>query len=1019
MRVYYVHASVSRLFASNSPIANRHLHEVSLKFALLFLGLFASVSKSFASDTTADDGLKETLTIHGKVLDASKKPVAGVTVDLRSPLSDFGGANAKTAADGSFSISFRALAELNTYGVRLEAKSNDSDQMGVTRLKGPSIKQACEAEQLIELVPTKTIKLKVTDAKKHPIKGARCLVECNVWLGYFAESNDEGSATFRLPENERIASVAAWMNDKGFDFRRYALSRDRLADANAKPPEFPMTGEETLVLDGVTPLTIRVVDDQGQPIPGVEVAPWYIHKASEPDEFNLSLMRRELMEISGADGTAVFRRIPTWQKSPITFWLTADGFVHTRANYRPDSDMGMLEVVVERLVPIRGRVTHADGSPAPSIKVIAAGGGYGIDHARVGTITDKNGNYELKVPPEQIYLVIVDDEKWGAGPQDGFAVRRGQPVEAKDFILRPATKVRGQLIDATTKKPIAEQTVAIFQNGQKLADLPGVELEHPKSDKYVPSYPVMARWRTTDVNGHFEFNVGNGSFELLVQDGNRDNKREKFDITSDSPREFTLTSKRTPKAKLNGLIVAGDPPQPVAGAVVRGVPHSMSLSNWDAMTTAEGRFQVEIPVSASVIQVISHELKEGALINRDADQLDITIPLKPLGSVHGRVIEEETGQPLANKAIEYGIKVVHENNSFTTRFGAKLTTGSDGTFHIEGLIQDCGYQLTYPTDFDSFGQPHSWRRLREFTLTDSAITDLGDVKLKPAPKPYVPPTFDERVAAAFGVPRTPLERFTKAKETAKLVDQRLVLLFGDPGDPFVRDLMKVRFEDESYAAIGSDFLVAAIPTDSKRLPVAKELAAAIQQSLDTDHGKCLLVVFDSAGTKLKAVDGHAFSVEGAFSKDKFIAELKGLAPTPRDGQKLLDEALAKAKAENKRVVVQETATWCGPCHRLSRYVDAHRIWEKDYIWVRMDQRWAGAKEIMEKLRDGDDGGIPWVAIMDSDGKVLASSKPSKETAPSGVNETLWHFEQMIKSTSQRLTRDEIVAWIKGLGESEK
>jgi len=104
-----------------------------------------------------------------------------------------------------------------------------------------------------------------------------------------------------------------------------------------------------------------------------------------------------------------------------------------------------------------------------------------------------------------------------------------------------------------------------------------------------------------------------------------------------------------------------------------------------------------------------------------------------------------------------------------------------------------------------------------------------------------------------------------------------------------------------------------------------------------------------------------------------IQWLRSHIDEPIDARKFLDEILAQAKRKNKRVLVQETATWCGPCHMLPDYPNDNREWETDYIWIKMDHRFTGARELMAELRAGASGGIPWFAILDADGKKLATS----------------------------------------------
>ena len=145
-------------------------------------------------------------------------------------------------------------------------------------------------------------------------------------------------------------------------------------------------------------------------------------------------------------------------------------------------------------------------------------------------------------------------------------------------------------------------------------------------------------------------------------------------------------------------------------------------------------------------------------------------------------------------------------------------------------------------------------------------------------------------------------------------------------------------------------------------------------------------------------------------KDSLLAFVKRHAPPALDARKLLDDALAQAKRENRRVLIQETAVWCGPCHRLATFLDAnHQLWEKDFIWVRMDIRWSGEGEIVKSLLGEAEGGYPWLAILDADGKVLATSNKPDDGSNIGFPsepDAIDHFLHMLKTTAKRMTADD-------------
>jgi hypothetical protein len=132
------------------------------------------------------------------------------------------------------------------------------------------------------------------------------------------------------------------------------------------------------------------------------------------------------------------------------------------------------------------------------------------------------------------------------------------------------------------------------------------------------------------------------------------------------------------------------------------------------------------------------------------------------------------------------------------------------------------------------------------------------------------------------------------------------------------------------------------------------------------------------------------------------------APLP-DAQKQLADALAQAKRENKRVLVEQSGAWCGWCHILARYLETHRsLIEKDYVWIMLDRRFAHGQEVIEKLRPKAEGGVPWMAILDSDGKPLITSDGPRGNLwyPGDVKDRP-HFAKMLRSTAQRLSDAEI------------
>jgi hypothetical protein len=256
-----------------------------------------------------------------------------------------------------------------------------------------------------------------------------------------------------------------------------------------------------------------------------------------------------------------------------------------------------------------------------------------------------------------------------------------------------------------------------------------------------------------------------------------------------------------------------------------------------------------------------------------------------------------------------------------------------------------------------------------------------------------------------------------------MVNQNLLIVFGKPTDSRVRRFMQIRYEDADYRAFSDDFRIMAIPTDTDRLAAAQTLVDTRMFDLNLNAGRdpLFFVLVDSQSKTLAILDSTQLCQGETFSKELLFSTLEKFRPKPMDAQVLLDEALKKAAKENKRVLIQETATWCGPCHRFSRLLNANRQWEQDYVWVKMDQRWTGAEEIMQKIRDGADGGIPWFAILNASGDTLVTSNLPESgenigfpSEPSGQE----HFAKMLKATRQRMSDQEIQALVSAIASQE-
>ena len=200
--------------------------------------------------------------------------------------------------------------------------------------------------------------------------------------------------------------------------------------------------------------------------------------------------------------------------------------------------------------------------------------------------------------------------------------------------------------------------------------------------------------------------------------------------------------------------------------------------------------------------------------------------------------------------------------------------------------------------------------------------------------------------------------------------------------------------------------------EGKNLELAKEYGAACEK-----EGYPYLTILDADGKPLANTGTPPFEndpkdMKAGHSPEKLVNFLTKHQAAYPVAQTLLDEAVAKAKAEKKQVLVHFGAPWCGWCHRMEDWMarpEVAAILAKDFFDLKIDvDRTVGGKELNSKMA-GASSGIPWFAIVECCGKVVADSN-----APEGgnigfpyQNKEIAHFEAMLRKAAVNMTPQDI------------
>jgi hypothetical protein len=1014
------------------------------------IGLLAACGLAPTSRSEAPPPVKS-WHVEGRVLDATGQPSAGARVStnqlqfLKSPTAT----ETKTDASGRFRLEVTHRAN----GRIIRAIDKDGAQLASTRLPYEFEQAASPAPLELQLLPPRDLQCIVVDSNQAPVAGASVLIDSSYEQFDTVETDAAGRALFRLPPDLPLQAVVAMKGGVGLDYWLFRAKDEpksdpyKLAHDHAEPLKF--------VLNGARPVTVRVVDDKNQALPDVKVYPWLLkkpNKGSQNEDLNLSGL--DISRQTDREGVATFDFIPADNMRPINFWARVEGY-HSTERHMFDPESTESEVVA-RLVPlvrITGQVVHEDGSPAADIEVRAVGDDYAMDGFRESTRTDAAGNFKFNAYPNQYYQFFAGNREFATDPVY-YRIVLNQPVDDIKLKLGPAIRVHGQVTNGPNKTPVKSTYLQLYrQDDSTYYKLPENQRLPNPTDSNKAVMPQIVWGAQTDDNGHFEFFVSPGKYYMF---GPRNHESIKFELTDQPAHEVNIHSDLPEKLPLKGLVVLkDDPSQRVPEARIYGMAlESFAGRHLEAVSDADGRFEAERGPNNMVVFASTSNPSLAGLIKITPDDQSIIIPVSPTGAARGRLVDEETGAPIAQREIRYGISIEFPDGTSTITSGGTVKTDDDGKFEATGLILGEETVFNAVIETDGKGNARSWRKVANATPTGTDPIDLGTLNLEPPVRELTP---EERVAKAFTDPRSLDDRLRLRLRDAKLGYQRVLIVAGDPAHPFIQKFYELEHNRDGNQAI-LNYLLLPISTadgDAARAPSSGPLPSAGREQTSTG---------DPKSPERSAVDGREASGEGGTTRDaalEFLTQHNILPPAPNDmSLAVLDEsgaqlaeasaidlatngaldparvtkfldahavplpdaetlftgALARAKQDDKRVLIQVSGPRCGWCFVLSRFLDDHKeLVDKEFVYMKLDPRMKNGDAVIERVRPTQVGGIPWMVIYDSDGNPLINSDgPNGNTGYPGEPEGQLHFEKMLRTGAKHLTDEDIKSLLAAL-----
>ncbi len=578
---------------------------------LILFAILGSPSRTRGQDEPAGEQ-PLSLLIRGIVVDESGEPVVG--------------ANIQTLTFNQDSQLQTASLRNGAFVLRIPAEGHYAQSILVTDAPGELAGYISQydyttddrAPLKIVLRPWKMSTLTVVDSEQQPVVDASVVLIVGYQELIKAQTDQEGRASLRFPADAKVDWIIAYKAGSGFDYyENYDAwpTQDRL-----QVPE-----HVELKLVGAVSAIIEVRDSDNNPVPNIMVAPWTIETEGKITHANLSGMG---IKHTDENGQAQFDWLPSNLKKRIAF-LVNDEKYYCATN--PIYELNTEEVVtctarVQRVATVRGTVRHADGSPAPGIRLQGEGRGATNMYFRGYTRTDAQGHYSIDIYPEQETILAVTDDRYAAESKTDIDLKPGEELNDVDFTLGFGTLIRGKLTIGKEPQPQTGQTATLVETAGNKANL--------------------VRWFETSDSGEYRFRVGPGTYTLRLVDSNQ------TAITVSNEAEIVHDGHidRLPRGMLSG-VVQSNQGQPLADAEIRGESTaSPGHAGFTTRSGADGAFKSERWNDKMIVYASDSQQKLAGFKLIEQTDNRISIECEPAGSLTGSVVNSQ-GEPLAKRRV--------------------------------------------------------------------------------------------------------------------------------------------------------------------------------------------------------------------------------------------------------------------------------------------------------------------------------------------------------------------------------
>jgi hypothetical protein len=648
----------------------------------------------------------------------------------------------------------------------------------------------------------------------------------------------------------------------------------------------------------------------------------------------------------------------------------------------------LVTVRARREVPVAGRLVMPKGASPEGILITGFGFGPGtsgdIPYARARA----DGSFTLRVPSHHGYVLGVVDLEWASNIWSGLILGEDTSKSADLTIsVYRAAPLTVRVTRGARRVPVADAWVEVGSLGE-------VKWVDP-SGKTRTGTAGTCSWLRTDDQGVARAGAGRGPFKVRLSAGHWKEERT-IAVSSGKPVEVAFHRPWEGERRLTGrLLVDGKPFEPSRALVAAAwEPRDRSIATqFTPEVNVDGTFQVMFDAEKLALLFRDPEQRRSGFAQADLDQSSINVKMVAMAADGGTLLDD-SGKPMPSQTLVVSMLGVGPKPVATAK------TDEAGRFQFGVLPVDVKLQIWIES-----GAARTEYIIRNGNrlFAPGEVRENDDLKAR---------RFASQAASPVARPSAPLaDRVANACRNVRSSGMRALIALQGDDSKGVATLTNQLLDDQRDRRIWRYLTVRVEATELKvEAGTLKRYGWPVPAP-----GKVVLVAMDGDERTIAATVIGATQATGALGLgDEFLKEHM---PPTRDARAMLSAARDEAQKTGRRVWVVHGGPRCGPCFRLGRWIDDHHAaLEKDYVIVKvMDGLDEHAAEVINDLPEREGDGIPWYAITEPDGKVLATSRGPLGNIglPSSV-EGLRHFRAMLDHTTRRLTGAEIDHLVKSL-----